>query len=218
MSFKRILKYGIYIFIGGWMFVLGIMVGRGNSPVNFDTQGFQKRLESIANEFGQKHEAEKEVDLEFFKVLDQPPAEEKPLPVVSVPKTARPEERIKPEHKPSAPSVKTSTKKKTLQKKDLPAKTNTVAAAKTQKASKPRKKGIYTIQLAAYRNFKDAVSHMALLDKKGISSYKQKSTKDGVVWYRIRTGSFATVEAARKYKEQLAKKKINAMIIKKDTR
>ena len=54
------------------MFVLGIMVGRGNAPVTFDTRRFQKRLENIAQEFGQKKEPEKEVDLKFFKVLDQP--------------------------------------------------------------------------------------------------------------------------------------------------
>ncbi|MCK5836987.1 MAG: hypothetical protein KAH09_06940 [Desulfobacula sp.] len=49
ISFKRILKYLIYTFIAGWMFLLGIMVGRGTSPVTFDTQKFQKRLEAIAS-------------------------------------------------------------------------------------------------------------------------------------------------------------------------
>lgn len=212
LSFKGILKYGIYFFIAAWMFVLGIMVGRGNSPVNFDTEGFQKRLERIAGEFGRKNEKKKEVDLEFFKVLDQPVAEEKSLPKAVTPIPAK--IKKKPDEK-SSPAVKISTKKKTLQKK-LPPEVKKTSHSKKQLPAKSGKQGLYTIQVAAYKNFKDAVSHMAMLDKKGISSYKQKSEKDGVTWYRVRTGSFSTIEAAKKYKEQLAKKRIKAMIIKKD--
>ena len=220
------------------MFVLGIMVGRGNSPVSFDTQSFQDRLEKIAGEFGQQNETQKEVDLEFFKVLDRPADQEKSLPKVTVPKTAK--KTAAPVDQETIP-LKTSTKKKTLQKKlpdtekkkqkpvtaskkaIIPKKVTTtkkVSAPKksaVKKAPVPKKKALYTIQVAAYREFKDAVSHMAMLDKKGISSYQLKGVKDGVTWYRVRCGAFATISEAKKYKEQLVKKKIKAMIIKKDS-
>ena len=65
------------------MFFLGIMVGRGTSPVTFDTQKFQKRLETIASEFGEKKDTPEKVDLKFYDVLDQPAPENIPdnLPV-----------------------------------------------------------------------------------------------------------------------------------------
>ncbi len=49
MPFKGVLKYIIYIFIGGWLFLLGVMAGRGTSPVTFETQGFQERLRPLWN-------------------------------------------------------------------------------------------------------------------------------------------------------------------------
>ena len=74
--------------------------------------------------------------------------------------------------------------------------------------------GIYTIQIAAYKEFKDAISQMALLDEKGFSSYCEKGEKNGVAFYRVRTGSFANWEEAEKMKEKLNKARIKAQIIK----
>ncbi|WP_022667942.1 SPOR domain-containing protein [Desulfospira joergensenii] len=68
---KGILKFSIYVFIGGWMFLLGIMVGRGNSPVTFDTRGFQERLASIAREYGKSSEAGEKLELEFYDALNE---------------------------------------------------------------------------------------------------------------------------------------------------
>ena len=74
--FKGLLKYSIYIFIAAWMFFLGIIVGRGNSPVKFDTQKFQKRLETIAHDFGVQKKIPGKIDLKFYDVLDRPELEE----------------------------------------------------------------------------------------------------------------------------------------------
>ena len=74
--FKGLLKYSVYIFISAWMFFLGIIVGRGNSPVNFDTQKFQKRLEVIAHDFGAQKKEPHKIDLKFYEVLDRAELEE----------------------------------------------------------------------------------------------------------------------------------------------
>ena len=60
------------------MFLLGILVGRGTSPVTFDTQKFQKRLAVISKEYGRqkKNGTQKKVELQFYKVLDDPVREE----------------------------------------------------------------------------------------------------------------------------------------------
>jgi cell division protein FtsN len=255
ISFKGILKLAIYTFIGGWMFLLGIMVGRGTSPVTFDTQQFQKRLETIAKEFGETKEPQERIDLKFYEVLDKP-AEQVSAKKVSdsneIVPIKKSNEIVPAEKVEEAPeiAVKTSKKKETYKKNlnsrpqeketEPAAEAKTASAAKTpakaksnvsenKKQARPKPsppsapettttpaKGNYTIQLAAYKQFKDAVSHMSDLEAKGISSYRIKTAKDGVTWYRVRTGSFNTYAEAEQFKRKLEKSKIKSMIIKLD--
>ncbi|MFH2061334.1 MAG: SPOR domain-containing protein [Pseudomonadota bacterium] len=238
ISFKGILKYLVYICIAGWMFLLGIMVGRGTSPVTFDTHKFQKRLEIIANEFGSKTKTREKIDLKFYDVLDDPVAEEegaspekKSLEIIP-----KKEEMVTAENIP----LKTSRKKQTFKhqgnttgtesliqqtlKADTPApdeiktKPAVLEKGKTPEPvmDKAISKGNFTIQVAAYKDFKDAITQMAILEKKGFASYRVKAQKDGVTWYRIRTGSFAIYDDAKKYLEKLNQANIKAMIIKRD--
>jgi len=225
VSFKGSLKYLIYLFIAGWMFLLGIMVGRGSSPVTFDTQKFQKRLEIIAKEFGEKKGVQKKINLKFYDVLDHPVPEErvppknKPLEIIPKKETITIAGEI---------PVKTSRKKQTFKKKPNKAKIRIKELKPVKTKTRPPEqlpdklidkkvsKGKYTIQIAAYKEFKDAVTQMTILEKKGFSSYRVRGQKEGVTWYRIRTGSFATYDEAKKIKEKLKKAKINSMIIKKE--
>jgi len=225
ISFKGILKYSIYLFIAGWMFMLGIMVGRDTSPVKFDTRKFQKRLEAIAKGSGKKEGVQEKIELKFYDVLDSPvpeestPSKNKHLEII-------PRKETIVTDTDTIPS-KTSRKRETFQKNASKKKIETDKQKREVKATKASeitkavtasktKEGKYTIQIAAYKNFKDAVSQMAALEKKGFSSYREKGQKDGVTWYRIRSGSFVTLDEAKKFKEKLNKVKIKSMIIKKD--
>ncbi|MCP4720035.1 MAG: SPOR domain-containing protein, partial [Desulfobacteraceae bacterium] len=76
--------------------------------------------------------------------------------------------------------------------------------------------GMYTIQVAAYKSFADAVTQMAILEKKGFASYRTLGKKQGVTWYRVRVGSFSTRDEANLYLGKLKQAKIDAMIIKKE--
>ncbi|MFH2092001.1 MAG: SPOR domain-containing protein [Pseudomonadota bacterium] len=247
-TLKGILKYLIYMFIAGWMFLLGIVVGRGTSPVKFDTQKFQDRLESIVQAQGkQKGRTTKKMDLEFFGALDHPiptegafssqqtkeiiPGKESHIPVIegSLPfktslkaSTVKNQDVQKPE--PKKPEIKKpETKEPGLKAQEL--KTSEAKASGTQKtedktplAPEPAsgKAGQYTIQIAAYKDFKDAVTQMAQLEKKGFAAYRVKTIINGVTWYRIRTGAFSDYDQAKLFNERLKKARINAMIIKKD--
>lgn len=190
------------------MFVLGIMVGRGTAPVEFDTKKFQKRLAAIANESGEKKRVQKKINLKFYDALDKPvPEEHEPSENNSLEIMPKKEIAVT-----SAENVEHKIKRKlaTLKKKADKVKTDN-KADKTVK----KEKGRYTIQIAAHKNFKDAVSHMALLEKKGFSSYRVKGQKEGTTWYRIRTGPFATFAEAEKFQEKLEKAKIKSIILKK---
>ena len=37
-------KYGLLIFVSAWMFVLGVLVGRGTAPVKFKTNDLSEEL------------------------------------------------------------------------------------------------------------------------------------------------------------------------------
>ncbi len=279
------------------MFFLGIMVGRGTSPVTFDTKQFHNRLETIAGEFGKTKIPEEKMDLQFYDALNKPVRQEvkgkKNTPNEIIPKketgyllvqmtgptavpvktsrkaatfnkslvghipsrkTASREDgskhvdprdtgskkmdgNIKNEQQPLAKdktdlSVKKFRKvppKKMIEKKVSkidrlpekqrvsarlsPAETSLVKASGGPEAVVP---GMYTIQIAAYKSFKDAVTQMARLEKKGFASYRTLGKKEGVTWYRVRVGGFETRAAASRYIEKLKQAKIDGMIIKKE--
>lgn len=232
--FKGILRYFLYIGIAGWMFFLGIMVGRGSSPVKFDTQKFQKRLETIAGEFGKKKGVREKINLKFYDVLDRPVAEEnmpspkKTLEIVpkkettatdKIPlKTSRKKQTFKPQGNTVKTDRKTADNSKSKGTMSAEVKTKPIRLKKTgepgRSTDNKAPKGAYTIQMAAFKNVKDAVAQMAVFRKKGFHSYRVTGEKNGVAWHRIRTGSFTTYDAAKKFKEKLNKAKINSIIIK----
>lgn len=222
--FKGLLKYSAYLFIAAWMFFLGIIVGRGNSPVNFDTQKFQKRLEVIAHDFGAQKKVPHKIDLKFYEVLDSPELEEDASRNKSKEKGKIVEILPKKEVVTDSTLMKTSKKKETFKKGEIKVqKKNSPEVKKSlekrdKKKIEPQKisKGNYTVQIAAYKDFKDAVTQMTILEKMGISSYRVKGYKNGVAWYRVRSGSFANFDEAAEFKKELDKIKINSMIIKKD--
>jgi cell division protein FtsN len=97
----------------------------------------------------------------------------------------------------------------------------------TDKASEPKSqnrqktdikqtKGSYTLQVAAYQNYKDAAAEVIELEKMGFSSYQVKTKYGGKVWYRVRIGSFLSLKHAKTAKTLLNKAGIDSIIFKKE--
>ena len=206
------------------MFFLGIIVGRGNSPVTFDTQKFQKRLETIAHDFGAPKKNPDKIDLKFYDVLDKPELEEGGTQDKSKAKGKIVEILPRKEVVTDSILMKTSKKKETFKKGEIKVQDKNIPEVKKSFEKRDKKKiipqkipqGNYTVQIAAYKDFKDAVTQMAILEKKGISSYRVKVSQNGATWYRVRSGSFADFDEATEFKKKLDKIKINSMIIKRD--
>ncbi len=249
MSFKGAIKYTIYIFIGAWMFLLGIMVGRGTAPITFETHSFQERLQAMVQKT-QKAEnpqdPDKKIALHYFEALNEPvkPDDMQALAVEVIPgkEENKPLEakkmqqettdtRVPPAPKTTGPEpvpVKTSKKAATFKasatarddaadEKSAPAGSRTASAPeKNAPDSAMGTVGDYTIQVAAFKSFKDAVTQTAVLDEKGFTAMRTSKKIDGVTWYRVRVGAFATRDAARRYLEKLNQAGINGMIIKKE--
>lgn len=250
---KGIIKYGFYFCAGLWMFTLGVMVGRGTSPVTFDTRGIQSRLGDIARAYTNQVKTEPKVALGFYDALNNPVRHEvkgRPkksgeiLPIPEPVKIPGNKGALHPDDLPVKRSKKYESLDREgvaeLKKEDGALKTRpapmqaaeTVTAektvSKTKKPLKAKKSGYiasssentdrYTIQVAAYKAFKDAVSQMAALEKKGIEAYRIKGEKDGATWYRVRTGAFHDYQTAAARLRELKKARVNGMIIKKEER
>jgi cell division protein FtsN len=248
-AFKGIQKYLIYACIAGWMFFLGIMVGRGTSPVNFDTREFSKKLEKMANIPEPKNEAEKKIDLKFYEDLDHPTTQERFALKDQIsadvperkPEIEPPKEPVKEPVKvikkilvkdpvkiakkepvkeiareagkpPEKPPIKEPEKETGVDKDAVKTEKPVETVAETLTPSK----GVYTIQIAAYKSFQEAVSKMAALEEKGFSTYRIKGENDGATWYRVRMGPFETYDGAKEFKARLDKAGINAMIMKRE--
>ncbi|HKL82320.1 MAG TPA: SPOR domain-containing protein, partial [Desulfobacter sp.] len=54
------------------MFALGVIVGRGSSPVLFETRPFQERLGQMVSAISAKLPEKGKLDLKFYDVLDEP--------------------------------------------------------------------------------------------------------------------------------------------------
>jgi cell division protein FtsN len=97
----------LILFIAGWMFVLGIMVGRGMAPMPLDTDRLQQELSELKSALMEKEQAEMEAQasgqadqktqLGFYEVLK----ETKRPPHYAVPRT-KPEATVKPAPNPAA--------------------------------------------------------------------------------------------------------------------
>jgi len=76
--------------------------------------------------------------------------------------------------------------------------------------------GAYTIQIAAYRELKDAMEQMVKLNAKGYSTHRTMGRVGKDIWHRVRIGSFKDIATAKENLKNLEKDSIKGMIIKKE--
>ncbi len=238
-SVKKGVTFFALFFVIGWMFFLGILVGRKTAPVHFDTRGFQEWLGEVAQKSGKKKTDLSQTDLQYYNVLRKAMPEEKVGDG-----TAGKKEEIVPisaenEDTGEPVAVKRSKKKMTfdttssskvvapVSERQEPSPAASSPAEKSEAPATPEKsaapdkpaatdEGAYTIQIAAYKDFKDALAQMKRLESKGYKPYKTMARKDGSVWHRVRTGSFSNMTEARACLAGLKEISISGIIIKKD--
>lgn len=221
------LKYLALFFIMAWMFFLGILVGRGTAPVRFDTEPFQDKLASIAEKYNKEHRQKdsNETRLNFYSALEMPvprgedgiTGREEIIPGKVKPKP----EEINKEEIPLKKSRKRMTRERDQRvaaKRQVPepARKQAEKEEDTSDSAEKSKQGKYTVQVAAYRDFKDALREMANLESKGFEPYKTLSKTDEGTWHRVRTGFFETKSGALEHLEKLRKNDMDGMVIHKE--
>jgi len=207
----------VIFFVCAWMFIIGVLVGRGTSPLKIDISELQQKLDAALAELKQKKQGQTQgqsgsikdnQDLEFYEVLkkNRPDAENpkllsapaieqkiEPLPEAADTQSAPPAEKPPPNQKLSMKRQTKAQVKRQAQgesaKPDQPAKSESQPAAPPGKTDSAAKP--YTLQVAAFKAAGDADKLVAELKQKGFSAYRAIGKVPGSgIWYRVRIGEY----------------------------
>jgi cell division septation protein DedD len=194
---------GVIFLLCAWMFVVGILVGRGTAPVKFKIDGLESKLEIPGQKDGREPEgqdqgelglAEDKTRFDFYEALpedrqDTTIDEKKPAPNISKKVEPSPPQNPPPtygEKTPPENKLKKQADPKAGFKKKQPAKQPVAAKSEVEPSGK-----IYTVQVAAVKVAKDADRLVAQLKKKGYPAFRTISkVKDKGIWFRVRVGKY----------------------------
>ena len=191
ISRKRLVTWSVFfLFVALWMFVLGVMVGRGIVPLDMEKGSVGRELATLKAKMVQKQAG-------VGKQVEGRSAEKPHFDFYEELKAPREAKRLKvPAPKPVA---KTAAK---------PA-----PAVAPPKAVAPDK-GRFAVQVAAVRDIQSAERLVAKLRKKGYPAYQTSGAGGGKkVWYRIRVGAFENRDAAGTTLQKLQREGYGAIVV-----
>jgi len=203
--------FSMIFFVAAWMFFLGILVGRGTAPVKFDIGKFQKKLTAlkaadikkkltrfkIDSDFD-KHKA----DLDFYEALQKGRDDIKPREPV-----------LKSKKNPLGEKQKKISKKTVSDKNKNSDESIRKGNALYQKKISDRTFNL-TIQVASFKNRKDADRLVAKLKKRKYPAYSAIGAIPGKgIWYRVRIGYFKTRAGATHMLDRLKQENRKAFLI-----
>lgn len=195
----------LLFFVMGWMFVLGIMVGRGTAPVPLGAHALEKELAALKAAMLQQEQAQletqakstedKSAQLGFYEELKKPPPappQPAPRPPAAAPKPP-PEPASRP--RPVPPPAK-----------------ETAPQPRTDQHAGER--GRFTIQVAAFREVQSAERLVTALRSKGYQAYQIRMTVgDTGEWFRVRVGAFENRESAEAMIKRLNADQVRGIVI-----
>lgn len=226
---------GLTLFACGWMFVLGILVGRETVPVKFNMEKLQNELaalkEAVVKKELDQYKIDSNADIDktkmgFYETLkkngsdegleaDIPKIKSKPLAEEKTEsgteKTSPPKKVESETRKISPPKKAESETKNTSPPKKLatPQKKKTVNLKKSAEGNEN-----FTIQIASLKDSAAADKMVAKLKKRGYPAYRSiGKIPDKGIWYRVRVGYFKNRAEARGTIQRLKNEKIEAIIV-----
>ena len=222
---KRRIAWGRYLlvfFVAAWMFVLGVLVGRGTAPVHFDTRALQEELAALRDAMMKKEREavekairgeDEKAPLEFYEALKKDgPDTTVQIPVPEVP-TAEPSPRAE-----TAKSVQPPHKSRTvtMAKKSNVSKKPTAVKAPSPPPAAVETTGKLTIQVASMKDGAAAERIVANLKKDGYSAYVSRIViPDKGLWFRVRVGRYTDREQAAADMNRLARNQKNPILVEK---
>ncbi len=202
----------IFCFVSAWIFLLGILVGRGTAPVQFDIDSLQKELSALRHAILEKERKliktdmdylSEKTDFDFHEALKKSNPDTDLQVITEIPLAATEktlpadEEKKAPEKKQNVPIIKKSAKSESTPKKQPEA---------------PGK--MLSIQVASVRDPKIADQLVSALKKKGYPAYKTTGIiSENNIWYRVRAGYFENRTAAQQMMNELKKEHKGAILV-----
>lgn len=196
---------GLFLVLGAALFTLGVLVGRGTSPLRFDIAKLQKELLALKDTQIQEDRQRFKIDagtpisrtdMDFHEALkdvsdDIQAAVESPTPAS--------ERSAKPFSRPAAPP---------------PAAAVAAPQPKVEADAGSSKPKNFTLQVEAVRDGKEAVRMVVHLKKKGYAAFSSRTEIAGKgTWYRVRVGKFDSRDAAQRMLEQLGRDQVKAVVV-----
>ena len=226
---------GLTLFACGWMFVLGILVGRETVPVRFDIEKLQNELAALKEAVVKKEldqfkiAADPDIDktkMGFYETLKKTGTDDalkfevsKPIPNPLADQRTGPEtkktnlpKKIASEKRDKSPPKKAvSETKKTAPPKKIAA-TPEKKTANLKKTAETHKN--FTIQIASLKDSAAADKMVAKLKKKGYPAYRSiGKIPDKGIWYRVRVGYYKNRVEAEDTVRRLKNDKIEGIIV-----
>jgi cell division septation protein DedD len=208
------------LFFMGWIFVLGVLVGRGFLPANTAISDLKAQVTKLQEMVGrnkradQKPQAKEDVDskLGFYDKLESKNEDKRKFFPELPPEPPKSEKAVKPADTTLA-DVKADIAKKDSSVKKLDAAKNAGLEKKVKDAAPEPVKAAekvsgpfrYVIQIAALDEKAKAEDMVRKLSERGVEAYLQETVVKGKTFYRVRCGKFVTKEEAGKYAQKLPK-------------
>jgi len=196
----------LIIFVSAWMFVLGVLVGRDTAPVKFDIEKLQKKLVALKEEVIKKEqelfkidsdEVKNKTDFGFYVALKETKKDKNNGVGIS-----------------KKQETKHLTKNKTVKvkKKAIPDKSKIINNDKQKNLTETDKK--LTIQVASFKDSKDADEMVTRLKKKRYPAYRiSNNIPEKGIWHRVRIGFFKDKAEAGNILNKLKKEKFKAFLV-----
>lgn len=203
----------LIFFVSAWMFILGILVGRGTAPVQFDIEKLQNELAALKEDVVKEelerfkidsNAADNKTEMNFYEELKVTKAEEslnidtseqkkEPLPENTVSES----KKIGPSEEALSVKAHQESKPETISKTDITNKN-------------------LTIQVASFKDPNVADKMVAELKKKGYPAYRSLGKIPGKgIWYRVRIGYFSSKSEAGSMLKLIKKDKLNAILVRR---
>ena len=225
---------GLIFFVMGWMFVLGILVGRGTAPIPLKAHKLENELTALKAAIEQKEQAQLQKqatdgeaprsELGFYEALKEPlpkTRERKVAPAAVVVKPAPEPPKAKPAAS-EAPQAQVAAPKAVTPPAAAPSPPKAAAAAKPA-APQPNAPAApeappatdrYTVQVASFKEIESADEMVNRLRAKGFPAYHVHMDVPGKgAWFRVRVGAFADRSVAEHTLKGLKNQKFGGMVV-----
>jgi cell division septation protein DedD len=217
LSRKAVVGWVAVVFIiSGWMFGMGVLVGRDTAPIRFDLDQLKKTLGALQKtERAPKRGApsadpaqmKDKTKLDFYEVLPKN-REDTDMPQLPKPASAPPA-AAKPE-----PSVPKAQGPPAVDKAEKPPAAPAAAALPAPATAAPGQ--VFTVQVTAVKSEEEARRLVERLRQSGYAAHVEPtSIPDKGIWYRVRMGEFPTRESARGTVERLKKDGFGSVVVTK---